>query len=302
MKNVALVLLLAILTFGVALEPSYVFAKSGNSGSGSSHMDDDHDDDEDDDEEDEDEDEDNERDDDSSDDSNDDDDDSASSTLEIEADVFTDTTIVKVELENGRKTLFSTEADTRDEVVDVIVARFDLTESKVEAVLDFEIEDRASRAQDRKGINGLIHRHVKIDRDRQCDSASSTLEIEADVFTDTTIVKVEKNGVKTVFKTSATTSAAVVDVVADRFDLTESEIEAVLDFEIEDRASRARDSFVSGGSQECDDSDDDASDDDSDDSDDDSTDEDDRDAKIAKLQELIRQLIALFNLQFGGSL
>jgi hypothetical protein len=51
MKNVALVLLLAILTFGIVTAPSYVFASNGNSGS--SHMDDDHDDEDEDEDEDE---------------------------------------------------------------------------------------------------------------------------------------------------------------------------------------------------------------------------------------------------------
>ncbi len=83
--------------------------------------------------------------------------DNSNDGLEVEADVFTDTTIVKVELENGRKTVFDTDADTREEVVDEVAERFNLTEAEVDDVLNFEIEDRASRAKDRARINGEPH-------------------------------------------------------------------------------------------------------------------------------------------------
>jgi hypothetical protein len=74
-------------------------------------------------------------------------------TLEVEADVFTDTTIVKVE-NNDRKAVFSTTADTKDEVVDVVNEKFGFSKSSIEAVLSFEIEDRASRAKERARISG----------------------------------------------------------------------------------------------------------------------------------------------------
>ncbi len=83
--------------------------------------------------------------------------DNSNDGLEVEADVFTDTTIVKVELENGRKSVFDTDADTREEVVDEVAERFNLTEAEVDDVLNFEIEDRASRAKDRARINGESH-------------------------------------------------------------------------------------------------------------------------------------------------
>lgn len=129
-------------------------------------------------------------------------------------------------------------------------------------------------------------------------STSSALEVEADVFTDTTIVKVEKGGVKTVFETDATTLSGVVDVVANRFSLTASEVEAVLDFEIEDRASRSTDFDASSSSGLCTNGN---SDDDDDDSIDDSRD-DSREAKLMQLQELLLRLIELLRLQLGLSL
>jgi uncharacterized protein (DUF433 family) len=70
-------------------------------------------------------------------------------SLSIEADVFTDKTVVKVEFVNAKDEVFTTSATTSSGVVDAITARYSsLTKSHVEAVLDFEIEDRASRASD----------------------------------------------------------------------------------------------------------------------------------------------------------
>ncbi len=178
-------------------------------------------------------------------DDDDDDDDSSSDdeSLEVEADVFTDTTIVKVEL-NDRKTIFSTSADTREEVIDAVVARMNLTRAEVDAVLDFEIEDRASRAKDRKKLNGEFASSTRPVKD--CVATSSVFRIEADVFTNTTVVKVERNGTKTVFETSATTTDAIVSAITARLtDLSESQVRGVIDVDIEDRASRASDFEIS---------------------------------------------------------
>lgn len=223
------------------------------------------------------------------------DDDNSNDDLEVEADVFTDTTIVKVELENGRKTVFTTTADTRAEVVDVVADRFNLTEAEVEAVLDFEIEDRASRVKDRAKISDRNNRPIET-----CDNNSNDeLEVEADVFTDTTIVKVElENGTKSVFETSATTSDDIIEVVADRFSsLTEAEVEDVLDFEIEDRASRVSDFAFSSSNSNDDDCD--GINDDDDDDNQVRTDAELRN-RIAELQRLLQALVQLFNLRFGN--
>ncbi len=238
----------------------------------------DHDDDEDD--------EDDEDEDDNDDDSNDDDD--SDESLEVEADVFTDMTIVKVELRNGKKTVFRTDADTKEEVVDVVADKFNLTEEEVDDVLDFEVEDRASRPKERAKLSWTNNRPVEV-----CEDSSDELEVEADVFTNTTIVKVEEeDGSVTVFETDATTSAAVVDEVADRFDLTEEEVEDVIDFEKEDRASRASDFTVDRDDEDCDDEDDS------------SNDNSDKDAelraRINQLQNLIENLIRLLNLRLGS--
>ncbi len=108
----------------------------------------------------------------------------------------------------------------------------------------------------------------------------SALEIEADVFTDITTVKVELNDQKFIFTTDETTRTNIIAEIEDRFSgLSTDEIDDALVIEIEDRASRTKDHEISGGSDDDsdDDSDEDDSDDDSDDSDDDSGSDDDSD-------------------------
>lgn len=86
-------------------------------------------------------------------------------------------------------------------------------------------------------------------------SAVTMLSIEADVFTNETVVKVEANDVKYGFSTQEKTKDAVVAAIAARYTLSVERVNAVLDFEIEDRASRSDDGM-------SDDSSDDSSDDD----------------------------------------
>jgi Domain of unknown function (DUF5667) len=78
------------------------------------------------------------------------------------------------------------------------------------------------------------------DTDSLSSSTGSILnfEAEADVFTDITVVKVEANDQTRVFTTAATSREAVVAEIAARYSIATDVIEAALDFEIEDRASR----------------------------------------------------------------
>lgn len=267
MKKTILVALLGIFTLSSVLAPATTFAKDDDDDDRyESRYDDDWDEDEDDDD---------------WDDDRYEDDDSNDDELEVEADVFTDTTIVKVELRNGKKSYFSTSADTRAEVIDEVADRFNLSESEVDAALEFEFEDRASRPKDRGNITIIKDRD-----DAVCTDASSTLEIEADIFTDTTIVKVElRNGNKSVFETDVTSTDDIVDEVAKRYtSLTKDEIKNALDREIEDRASRLNDFRISSNDRDCDD--------DSNNDEDDSNDKDVRN-RLKELQELLRTLIRL---------
>lgn len=67
------------------------------------------------------------------------------------------------------------------------------------------------------------------------------LEVEADVFTDITVVKVELNDVKHFYLTSTKTRAVLVPEVATHFGLSTTQVDRVMVFEIEDRASRTKD-------------------------------------------------------------
>jgi len=70
-------------------------------------------------------------------------------SLEIEVDIFTDVTVVVVEL-NDRKTIFTTAEDTETEIVNAIRTRFPaLTLEQITLALTLEREDRASRPKDR---------------------------------------------------------------------------------------------------------------------------------------------------------
>lgn len=151
MKKV-LNLSILVFLFALILSAPSVYAKDGNSGKGSSNSgwsDDDSSSDSDSDSD---------SNDDSSSNSNDDSNDqsnddsiSSSSALEIEADIFTNETIVKVEI-NDKKSLFSTSAKTRAEIISEIMIKYPtLTSAEIESVLNLETENRSSRANDIKG-------------------------------------------------------------------------------------------------------------------------------------------------------
>jgi len=67
-------------------------------------------------------------------------------------------------------------------------------------------------------------------------------EVEAKIFTNETIVKVEINDVSYVFSTDATTRDTIVADILKQFDLTREVVEATLVIKTEDCASRADDS------------------------------------------------------------
>ena len=113
--------------------------------------------------------------------------------------------------------------------------------------------------------------------DSNDDSSSNTsgIEIEADIFLDTTIVKVEINDQKQLFVTNKKTRADIVSAIATEFDLDTALVDSVLNIENENRISLPTDSLLGGGGNSNDDLNGDDSSEDSDDSDDDSNDDDD---------------------------
>src|SRR3989338_2856705 len=86
---------------------------------------------------------------------------STTSSFEAEADVFTDVTIVKVEI-NDRKTVFASNAKTREAIVAEISTRYGVPTATVEAELDFEVEDRASRDEERDTLTISQKNEVRV--------------------------------------------------------------------------------------------------------------------------------------------
>lgn len=68
----------------------------------------------------------------------------------IEADVFTNETVIKIEYSGNKKFVFTSNAKTRVLVVEDIAKNFGaLSKAFIETKLDFQMEDRASRGDDR---------------------------------------------------------------------------------------------------------------------------------------------------------
>ena len=73
-----------------------------------------------------------------------------STVSRIEADVFTNETVIKIEYSGNKKFVFTSNAKTRVLVVEDITKNFPtLSKTFVETKLDFQMEDRASRGDDR---------------------------------------------------------------------------------------------------------------------------------------------------------
>src|SRR3989344_5569663 len=72
-----------------------------------------------------------------------------------------DFTIVKVDI-NDRKTVFASNAKTRESIVAEISTRYGVPTATVEAELDFEIEDRASRDDERDTLTISQENEVRV--------------------------------------------------------------------------------------------------------------------------------------------
>ena len=77
---------------------------------------------------------------------------SSSSVTEIEVDVFTNETTVKIEADSKYYGFVTVEKE-KEKIINEIKAKYKLTDSQINAVLDFEIEDRDSRADDKGFLN-----------------------------------------------------------------------------------------------------------------------------------------------------
>lgn len=98
---------------------------------------------------------------------------SAATLTEVEVDVFINETTVKLEASDRHYGFVTAEKD-KDKIVDEIEAKYKLSERSIMAVLSFEVEDRASRADDKGFLNSA--KSEKEDDDLE-DSLNSVSEL-----------------------------------------------------------------------------------------------------------------------------
>lgn len=77
---------------------------------------------------------------------------SGATVTEVEVDVFTNETTVKIEA-GDKHYGFTTAEKEKSKIIDAIKAKYKLTDEQINAVLSFETEDRASRADDKGFLN-----------------------------------------------------------------------------------------------------------------------------------------------------
>lgn len=95
--------------------------------------------------------------------------------LEVEADVFVNETIVKIEA-NNKKYGYTSALKTKPELIKEISLKYSIAEEKVSSVIDFEVEDRDSRADDKEFLNKS--RSINFSDDESKDVSKVLSEIE----------------------------------------------------------------------------------------------------------------------------
>lgn len=92
---------------------------------------------------------------------------------ELEADIFTNETVVEIEID-GDKEIFVTEADTRSDIIDAILDEYPvLTRDEVDNALELEEEDRASRTSDKDVEEEVEDEDDEDEEDSSCDDEDS---------------------------------------------------------------------------------------------------------------------------------
>lgn len=126
------------------------------------------------------------------------------------------------------------------------------------------LEKQLSSLKDAKGMDDL----------KDDDEDQGLEEVEATIYANETVVKVELDGEKKLFTTSKTSKSDLVDEIADRYDLDKDEVSDMIEIETEDRASRDSDKDWADEDEDDDDNSGHGSDDDDDEDDEDEEDDD----------------------------
>lgn len=100
---------------------------------------------------------------------------SAVEVSEIEAEVFTNETIVKIEA-GDKKYGYVSALKIQAELVKEIASKYSLTEEKVNTLIDFSVEDRASQADDKGFLNKTHSVNFSEDESEDVGTALTNLE------------------------------------------------------------------------------------------------------------------------------
>ena len=160
-----------------------------------------------------------------------------------------------------------------------------MSEANLIALLQDLIKLLENRLQALIDARGGVTNHDSSNDDDSCDDSSSDdtglTELEAEIFTNETVIQIELDGDKDVVVTNADTRAEIIDAILDEYSsLSEDDVDDMLTVETEDRASRASDKDWADGDDanddsSCDDDDEDENEDEDEDEDEDDDEDDD---------------------------
>ena len=128
---------------------------------------------------------------------------------EVEVDVFTNETVVKIEAGDKRYGFVTLETD-KDAIIKEIGVKYNLAREQVETVLSFEIEDRASRVDDKDFLNSANSVSYKSDKQKQ-EFEGSLTEV-SDLITNSNLSAEEKARLETALQSIMTLLALNPDL------------------------------------------------------------------------------------------
>jgi hypothetical protein len=194
---------------------------------------------------------------------------------EVEVDVFTNETTVKIEA-NDKRYGFVTAQTDKDAIIEEIQEKYSLTRQQIEAVLSFETEDRASRADDKDFLNSANSVSYKSEKQKQ-EFEGSLTEV-SDLIANSNLSDEEKARLGTALQSIMTLLALNPDLEME-FKTSDGFKLEVEDGKVEIKTNNGKGKDDKGDDDSNDDSEDESDDDSNDDSDesDDNSDDDSSD-------------------------
>jgi cold shock CspA family protein len=218
---------------------------------------------------------------------------SATSSIEIEIDVFTNETTVKVEADD-KKYGFITDEKDRDDILVEVKNKYNLSDEDINnAVISFEVEDRDSRADDKKYLNSF--NSVSFKSPKQQREFEGSLSEVGDMITNSNLSDQDKAklgsalaGIMLLLEENPNLDLEIKTKEGMKIEVEDGKIEVKTnngknddrdndDDDSKDDSDDSDDSEDDNGDDSDDDSDGDSNDDDDNDDDNDSDDDDDND-------------------------